>query len=447
MVAKNFDILIVDDDEDVAQAATLLLKTHGYSARFETNPERLLHQMEQQPARLLLLDMNFKGTVYSGNEGLYWLQQAKKKYPDLIVIMITGYGDVELAVKAIKTGASDFILKPWQNDKLLSSIQTAIRLHTAKTAKANLPQNGTTQLIGEHPKLIETLETVKKVAPTDANVLVTGENGTGKEMIARLLHTQSNRKNNPFVTVDMGSLNENLFESELFGHVKGAFTDAREDRTGRFEEANGGTLFLDEIGNLSPIMQAKLLSVLQNRTVYKVGSNKPIPINIRLVCATNMPLLHMVKENTFRQDLLYRINTVEVNLPPLRERKEDIAPLAEYFTKQYCAKYDKEPKQLHSITLKQLEKYHWPGNVRELQHALERAVILNDNGQLLPGDFLLPIYEQGESEKSTTFNLEENEVHLIQQALKKHGGNISKAAADLGITRAALYRRMEKYGI
>lgn len=447
MVAKHFDILIVDDDEDVAQAATLLLKTHGYSARFETNPERLLHQMEKQPARLLLLDMNFKGTVYSGNEGLYWLQQVKKHYPDLIVIMITGYGDVELAVKAIKTGASDFILKPWQNDKLLSSIQTAIRLHTAKTSKPDDDASATTQLVGRHPKLAETLETVKKVAPTDANVLITGENGTGKEMIARLIHTQSNRKTKPFVTVDMGSLNENLFESELFGHVKGAFTDAREDRTGRFEEANGGTLFLDEIGNLSPIMQAKLLSALQNRTVYKVGSNKPIPVDIRLVCATNMPLPAMVKENTFRQDLLYRINTVEVHLPPLRDRKEDIALLADYFIQQYCAKYEKNTKQLHSLTLKQLEKYHWPGNVRELQHAIERAVILNDNGQLLPGDFLLPIYEHGDIEKNTTFNLEENEMQLIQQALKKNGGNISKAAADLGITRAALYRRMEKYGI
>lgn len=446
MATKNFEILIVDDDEDVAHSATILLKAHGYGARYETNPERLIHHMQQLPVRLVLLDMNFKGTVYSGNEGLYWLQQLKKAYPDVIVIMITGYGDVELAVKAIKSGASDFILKPWQNDKLLTSVSTAIRLHNAKTAKANtLPTD--IEIIGEHPKLQETLDTVKKVAPTDANVLITGENGTGKEMIARLLHAQSKRSNKPFVTVDMGSLNENLFESELFGHVKGSFTDAREDRTGRFEEANGGTLFLDEIGNLSPVMQAKLLSALQNRKIYKVGSNKPIDVDIRLICATNMPLLQMVKENTFRQDLLYRINTVEVQLPPLRERKEDIELLAEYFNQRYCKKYDKELKKLHPLTQKQLQKYHWPGNVRELQHAIERAVILNDNGELLPGDFLLPIYEENPFERSATFNLEENEINLIQQALKKHNGNISKAAADLGITRAALYRRMEKYGI
>lgn len=447
MVSKNFEILIVDDDEDVAHSATILLKAHGYGAQYETNPEKLLSHMEAFSPRLVLLDMNFRGTVYSGNEGLYWLQQLKQKYSDVIAIMITGYGDVELAVKAIKTGASDFILKPWQNDKLLTSVSTAIRLHNARAAKANSVIEKDVNIIGTHPKLQETLDTAKKVAPTNANVLITGDNGTGKEMIARLLHNQSTRADQPFVTVDMGSLNENLFESELFGHVKGAFTDAREDRIGRFEQANGGTLFLDEIGNLSPIMQAKLLSALQNRKVQKVGSNKSITIDIRLVCATNMPLLQMVKENTFRQDLLYRLNTVELNLPPLRDRKEDIELLANYFSKSYCEKYDKPLKTIHSLTLKQLEKYHWPGNIRELQHAIERAVILNDNGELLPGDFLLPIYETNTFERNTTFNLEENEIQLIQQALQKNNGNISKAASALGITRAALYRRMEKYGI
>lgn len=447
MVLKNFEILIVDDDEDVAHSATILLKAHGYTATFETNPEQLFKHLKANNVGLVLLDMNFRGTVYSGNEGLYWLSQIKQQYPNIIVIMITGYGDVELAVKAIKTGASDFILKPWQNEKLLTAVGTAIKLHNAKTAKAGTSIINNKEVIGTHPKLAEILETTKKVAPTDANILITGENGTGKELIARMLHQHSNRTNKPFVTVDMGSLNENLFESELFGHVKGAFTDAREDRIGRFEEANSGTLFLDEIGNLSPIMQAKLLSVLQNRKVQKVGSNTFVEIDIRLVCATNMPLQQMVKENTFRQDLLYRINTVEVSLPPLRERKEDVKLLAEYFVATYCEKYDKPIKNIHLLTLKQLEKYHWPGNIRELQHSVERAVILNDNGELLPGDFLLTVYEESSIKKGNTFNLEENEIQLIQQSLEKNSGNISKAASELGITRAALYRRMEKYGI
>jgi two-component system, NtrC family, response regulator HydG len=447
MQKHNLNILVVDDDEDVAQAATILLKTCGFNASFETNPEKLMPTLEKNAVGVVLLDMNFRGSVFSGNEGLYWLQQVKKKYPHIVMIMITGYGDVELAVKAIKAGASDFILKPWQNEKLLASIQTAIRLHEARTVKSALPKTGEVHLVGQHPKLQETLATLKKVAPTDANVLITGENGTGKELVARLLHLQSQRVNKPFVSVDMGSLNENLFESELFGHVKGAFTDAREDRTGRFESANGGTLFLDEIGNLSSTMQAKLLSVLQNRVIYKVGSNVPIAIDIRLVSATNMPLQQMVKENKFRQDLLYRINTVEISLPPLRERREDIALLADFFIELYCTKYDKPLKGLHALALKQLEKYHWPGNVRELQHAIERAVILNDNGHLLPGDFLLPLYEYTDDGLSNTFNLEENETQLIKKAVQMHNGNISKAAAELGITRAALYRRMEKYGI
>lgn len=447
MHKHDLTILVVDDDEDVAQAATIMLKTYGFKASFETNPEKLLPTLEKQQVGVVLLDMNFRGTVYTGNEGLYWLQQVKKKYPHIVVIMITGYGDVELAVTAIKAGASDFILKPWQNEKVLASIQTAIRLHEARTGKTQPVNTEGVHLVGHHQKLQEILSTLKKVAPTDANVLILGENGTGKELVAKLLHQHSQRSQKPFVSVDMGSLNENLFESELFGHVKGAFTDAREERQGRFEAASGGTLFLDEIGNLSPVMQAKLLSVLQNRVIFKVGSNTPIPVDIRLVCATNMPLLQMVKENKFRQDLLYRINTVEVSLPPLRERKEDIAQLAAFFIELYCSKYGKPVKRLHTVALKQLEKYHWPGNVRELQHAIERAVILNDNGELLPGDFLLPLYEITDEGNNSSFNLEENEVQLIKKVLQAHGGNISKAAAQLGITRAALYRRMEKYGI
>lgn len=447
MHKHDLNILVVDDDEDVAQAATIMLKTYGFKASFETNPEKLLPTLEKQQVGVVLLDMNFRGTVYTGNEGLYWLQQVKKKHPHIVVIMITGYGDVELAVTAIKAGASDFILKPWQNEKVLASIKTAIRLHEARTGKTQPVTIDGVHLVGQHPKLQETLSTLKKVAPTDANVLILGENGTGKELVAKLLHQHSQRSQKPFISVDMGSLNENLFESELFGHVKGAFTDAREERQGRFEAANGGTLFLDEIGNLSPVMQAKLLSVLQNRVIYKVGSNTPTPVDIRLVCATNMPLLQMVKENKFRQDLLYRINTVEVGLPPLRERKEDIALLTSFFIELYCSKYGKQEKSIHPVALKQLEKYHWPGNVRELQHAIERAVILNDNGELLPGDFLLPLYEITDEGGNGSFNLEENEIQLIKKVLQAHGGNISKAAAQLGITRAALYRRMEKYGI
>lgn len=447
MAGKDFHILIVDDDEDVAHAAALLLRTHGFGASFTTQPDKMFSVLGQKETGMVLLDMNFKGTVFSGNEGLYWLQEVKKKYPHIIVIMITGYGDVELAVKAIKAGASDFILKPWQNDKLLASIQTVIKLHAAKASRKSTEANEEVNLVGNHPKLLETLSALKKVAPTDANVLITGENGTGKEMVARLLHKYSLRKDKPFVSVDMGSLNENLFESELFGHIKGAFTDAADDRTGRFEAANGGTLFLDEIGNLSSLMQSKLLSVLQNRVVYKVGSNKSIPVDIRLVCATNMPLLQMVKENTFRQDLLYRINTVEINLPPLRERKEDVQLLAAFFARVYCDKYEKPLKKIHPLAMKQLEKYHWPGNVRELQHAIERAVILNDNGELLPGDFLMPMYEFEKIDEESSFNLEQNEIQLINRVMKKHAGNISKAANELGITRAALYRRLEKYGI
>ncbi|HYG16955.1 MAG TPA: sigma-54 dependent transcriptional regulator, partial [Bacteroidia bacterium] len=281
MTKHQRNILVVDDDEDVAQAAAILLKTQGYRVSVETNPEMLPAELEKNPAGVLLLDMNFRGAVYSGNEGLYWLQQVKKKHPQLVVIMITGYGDVELAVKAIKAGASDFILKPWQNEKLLASVQTATRLQDARQ-ESKTEALTDIELVGRNERLLETLTTLKKVAPTDANVLITGENGTGKEMIARMLHRYSNRADKPFVTVDMGSLNENLFESELFGHAKGAFTDAREDRTGRFEAAKGGTLFLDEIGNLSPGMQAKLLSALQNRTVFKVGSNQSIPVDIRL---------------------------------------------------------------------------------------------------------------------------------------------------------------------
>lgn len=447
MAKHNLHILVVDDDEDVANAAAILLRTQGFSADIETNPEKLIHRLENKEAELVLLDMNFKGSVYTGNEGIYWLRQVKKRFPETIVIMITGYGDVELAVKAIKTGADDFILKPWQNEKLLSSISTAIKLHKAKQGKDKAIHINGHVLIGKHPKFLEVLHTIEKVAPTDANVLITGENGTGKEMVARLLHNTSARKNNPFITVDVGSLNENLFESELFGHIKGAFTDAREERTGRFEAARGGTLFLDEIGNISPAMQAKLLAVLQNRVIYKVGSNKPITVDIRLVCATNMPLQQMVKERLFRQDLLYRINTMEVDIPPLRERKEDIGLLAQHFIDIYCTKYEKLPKTLHPLALKQLEKYPWPGNVRELQHAIERAVILYDSTELLPGDFLLPLYEYDENEEEASNNLEQNEMQLIKKAMQLHGGNISKAAAELGITRASLYRRIEKYGI
>ena len=451
-------ILIIDDDEDVLLAAKMLLKKHAHEVIIEKNPNKIPFLLNNDNYDVILLDMNFSQDTTSGKEGFYWLNQIIEKDPTSVVIMITAFGDVEMAVRALKEGATDFVLKPWQNEKLIATISAALRLKQSykevdklKIAKQQLQEDSNQpfkDIIGESKAINEVFQIIDKVAKTDANVLILGENGTGKELIARALHQKSLRKDNVFIGVDMGAITESLFESELFGHKKGSFTDAKEDRAGRFEVANGGTLFLDEIGNLSLPLQSKLLTILQNRHVTRIGSNKPVAIDIRLVCATNMPIYEMVKENKFRQDLLYRINTVEIHLPPLRERQEDIAQLADHFVKMYCQKYRKNQRTISPNALKRLEKYRWPGNIRELQHAIERAVIMSDNDVLNPDDFFfLMSGPQDTSIQSDSYNLEDIEKSIIQKAINKYQGNISKAAKELGLTRASLYRRLEKHGL
>jgi DNA-binding NtrC family response regulator len=451
-------ILIVDDDEDVLKAARLFLKRHVEYIHTEKDPENIPILLKNDSYDVILLDMNFTKDVTSGQEGLHWLARVLEIDPSAVVIMITAFGDVNLAVTAVKNGAFDFILKPWQNEKLLATISAAASLRRTRIEVANLrsrqeqlsadlnqPFN---EFIGSSSAMQKVYNTILKVAKTDANVLILGENGTGKELVARSLHRNSSRKNEVFISVDMGAISESLFESELFGHVKGAFTDARADRAGRFEIASGGTLFLDEIANLSMQMQSKILSALETRQVTRLGSNKAVPIDIRLICATNMNINEMVKRNEFRQDLLYRIKTVEIDLPPLRERGEDLQLLAEHFLKNYCKKYNKSIKGISPLTMNKLIKYHWPGNVRELQHCMERAVILSDSEVLQPEDFFFSIAGAGdEGIIFENYNLEQVEKIVIRRAIDKHNGNISHAANELGLTRASLYRRMEKYGL
>lgn len=451
-------ILIVDDDQDVLLAAKLFLKQHIKIVHTEKNPENIPNLLKSENYDVVLLDMNFSRDATSGKEGFHWLNKIMEIDPAAVVIFITGYGDIELAVQGIKEGATNFILKPWDNKKLLATIQANLKVRSSKEEMADLKtknqvfladqNNAWGDLIGTSPAMEQVMTTVRKVAITDANVLILGENGTGKELIARAIHKASKRKDEVFISVDLGAITESLFESELFGYKKGAFTDAKEDRAGRFEAASKGTIFLDEIGNLSTSLQSKLLSVLQSRKVVRLGSNKEIPIDVRLICATNMPLYQMVKEGKFRQDLLYRINTVEIAVPPLRDRIEDIPLLVEHFLEDYSKKYKLLNKRVNASTLKRLEKHHWPGNIRELQHAVERAVIMSESNILQPHDFFLSqMDENGENEEPETLNLEETERMLIRKVIDKHGGNISKAAKELGLTRASLYRRIEKYGL
>jgi len=450
-------ILMIDDDEDVLLAAKMLLKKQGHHVIIEKNPKKIPFLLNNDTYDVILLDMNFSKDITSGKEGFYWLDQILGHDPSTVVIMITAFGDVEMAVKALKQGATDFILKPWQNEKLVATISTAVRLKQSynevdklKKAKEMLEEQISKpfgEIIGDSTAIKEVFTLIDKVAQTDANVLILGENGTGKELIARAIHQRSHRKNNSFVSVDMGAITETLFESELFGHKKGAFTDAREDRPGRFELANGGTLFLDEIGNLSMSLQSKLLSALQSRQVTRVGSNQSTAVDIRLICATNMPLTKMVAEGTFRQDLLYRINTVEIQVPPLAERIEDIPLLANHYLNYYAKKYHKNVKSIAGEALDKLKRYAWPGNIRELQHAIERAVIMTDSDALQQSDFLLSRSLTPSASNADTLNLDEVEKSAIVKALNIHSGNISKAAEELGLTRASLYRRMEKYGL
>jgi len=455
-VNENGKILMIDDDEDVLLAAKMLLKKSNHQVIIEKNPNKIPFLLNNDTYDVILLDMNFSKDTTSGKEGFEWLKQIKDRDPQAVVIMITAFGDVEMAVRALKEGATDFILKPWQNEKLVATISTAIRLKKSynevdklRKAKQMLEEQISQpfrDIIGQSASLKEVFSLIDKVAKTEANILILGENGTGKELVARAIHQNSLRKDNSFVAVDMGAITETLFESELFGHKKGAFTDAREDRPGRFELANHGTLFLDEIGNLSMNLQSKLLSALQSRQVTRVGANQSMEVDIRLICATNMPLHQMVKEGKFRQDLLYRINTVEITIPPLCERIDDIPALAIHFLSYYSKRYHKEVLTISPEALNKLKKYPWPGNVRELQHSIERAVIMADSNQLQESDFLFN-RKGNESASLDTLNLDEVEKSAVVKAIQLHGGNISKAADELGLTRASLYRRMEKYGL
>ncbi|WP_161890624.1 sigma-54-dependent transcriptional regulator [Pontibacter russatus] len=454
------NILVVDDEEDILTAGRLLLKQHFTAVQTTSDPYQVPALLQERAVDVVLLDMNYSTGATSSKEGLHWLKQIRQISPATSVILMTAYGDIELAVRALKEGATDFVLKPWQNEKLVAILKSACQKRSGeevRTAETAVQQNTAYhygEFIGVSPAMQRVYQTIEKVAGTDANVLILGENGTGKEVAARALHQKSKRAKEAFEKVDLGAVSATLFESELFGHAKGAFTDAKEDRAGRFEAATGGTLFLDEIGNLSLALQAKLLTVLQSRQVIRLGTNKPRPINIRLVCATNMPLYEMVREGGFRQDLLYRINTVEIHLPPLRERREDIKLLAEHFLEVYGRKYDRPHLRLNPGTLRLLSEYHWPGNIRELDHALERAVILCDGAELQAEDFYFAPGGASPEQRQPSggiadndYTLEALEKMMVQKALVKHGGNITHAAKELGITRTALYRRIEKHGL
>jgi DNA-binding NtrC family response regulator len=449
-------LLIVDDNKSILSALEILLQDDFEEVKTIASPNQLPSLIETGDYDLVLLDMNFSAGVNTGNEGLYWLSRIRELRPDMEVVLFTAYGDVELAVKALKKGAADFILKPWDNEKMRTTLRNVYKLQQSKKEIKKLRQKESALrseinrdknfIIAQSHQMREILNLVRKVAKTEANVLITGDNGTGKELIARELHRHSKRANEIMVSVDMGAISETLFESELFGHKKGSFTDAREDRTGKIENANGGTLFLDEIGNLPVQLQPKLLTAIQNRSVTPIGSNKPLPVDIRLVCATNQNLDEMVADGSFREDLLYRINTIHIEIPPLRERKEDITAIADYFLKIYCNKYRKNCAKISESGLKKLQNYQWPGNVRELQHTIEKAVILSDKNELTPDDFFFkPVTQSmGDIFEGT---IEEMEQKMISKMIQKSGSNLSAAAEQLGITRQTLYNKMKKHNL
>ncbi len=448
MLLKNASILVIDDDADVLTAIRLLLKTKVKEVVTEKNPNNIQSILSQQTFDLVILDMNFNGLINTGNEGIFWLKKIKDLNNEIDVILITAYGDIDLAIRALKEGASDFLIKPWKNEKLFQAIEDIIIKKSSGKQKVWKPELNNGKIIGESDAMNHVFLKIKKVAPTDANVLLLGENGTGKDLIAKAIHDNSLRKDKPFVKVDVGALTNSLFESELFGHKKGAFTDAREDRKGRFEIANGGTLFLDEIANISLQQQARLLTVLQNRHITPIGSNLNIPIDIRLICATNVGLETLADETKFRKDLIYRINTVEIHVPPLRDRGNDIRLLARHYLELYAEKYFKSEFTLDDSLLKKLKDYHFPGNVRELQYALERAVIMADTSILTDKDLVFsPLENQSFKTEIDDVNLDEVEKNTIQKVINKNNGNISKSAKELGITRTALYRRMHKHGL
>jgi DNA-binding NtrC family response regulator len=458
MSTKSGKVLAVDDNQDILFALKLLLKPEVELIETLSGPEKLPEMMKKEKWDVILLDMNFTKDAISGQEGFDWLDRILNIDPTAVVVFITAYGDAEKAVRAIKAGATDFVLKPWQNEKLLATINSSIKLSRSRKEADSLRQKQReisavldqpfTDFIGRSEEMMSVFNTIKKVAATDANVLILGENGTGKELVARALYRNSLRRDEVFISVDLGSIAETLFESELFGHEKGAFTDAKTAKQGRFEIASGGTLFLDEIGNLSSQMQTKLLTVIERREVTRVGANKPVNIDVRLICATNNDLHKEVAEGNFRQDLLYRINTVEIHLPPLRDRQGDIPILAEHFLKVYSKKYRKSIRNIQSSAMKKLNQYSWPGNVRELQHAIERAVIMTEGDSLSPDDFILSSQARSGSDfEFDTYNLDDIEKQVISKVLKQYQGNITQAAQDLGLTRTSLYRRMEKHGL
>jgi DNA-binding NtrC family response regulator len=453
MAGKKGNILIVDDNKSILSALEILLVPEFKEVTAVANPNLILSELRKKDYNIVILDMNFTAGINNGNEGIFWLERIKEINSDISVIMITAYGDVEVAVRALKSGASDFITKPWENEKLLATLQIALQLNLSrnevKTLKEkenvlkkefNRDQNNIT---GSSPCILKVLNMARKVAATDANILITGENGTGKELIAREIHRLSDRHRELLVNVDMGAITETLFESELFGHVKGAFTDAKENKAGKFEVAHNGTLFLDEIGNLSFHLQAKLLAAIENRQITRVGSNTPVPVNIRLICATNKNLGNMVNEGLFREDLLYRINTIHIEMPPLRERGNDIILLAESFMKKFTLKYGKTGLKINRHALDKLMDYSWPGNIRELQNTIEKAVILSDSAIIKPEDlYLRPIIQSSDLEPLIT--IDEMEQKMIRIALDRNSGNYTAAAEQLGITRQTLYNKLKK---
>ena len=442
-------ILVIDDDVDVLTAVRLMLKTEVQEVITEKNPENIPSLITSRSFDLVLLDMNFNASINTGNEGLYWLKHIKKLKPGTSVIMITAYGDIDLAVRSLKEGASDFIVKPWHNEKLLSTIADILKKKTQKTPAVNYqPQNTDPNLLGESDAMLDIFAKINKIAPTDANILILGENGTGKDLVAKAIHEKSLRNKQPFIKVDIGALTETLFESELFGHIKGAFTDAKDERMGRFEAANGGTLFLDEIGNISLQQQAKLLTAIQNRQINRLGSNQPVSVDIRLICATNLSLNELSDVNRFRKDLIYRINTVEIIVPPLRRRKEDIVLLTEHFAKIYSAKYFKANISFSDAAIQKLVQYQYPGNVRELQYIIERVIIMSEAEVIEPEDIIFSPIEssnQSSTNENNETNLSAVEKNTILKVIEKNNGNITKAAKELGLTRTALYRRLNKY--
>lgn len=449
---KEGCILIVDDNKPILAALRLLLNGCFEKVITLDSPKTLISVLEKEPVDVLLMDMNFSAGINNGNEGLFWLGEVKEHFPSVEVVLFTAYADIDLAVRGIKEGATDFVVKPWTNAKLIATLQAARRLKKSRQEVKQLKEikrtfaPGSVMYWGESDAMKRLHTLVSKVARTDANILITGENGTGKEMLAREIHVLSPRSEELLVCVDMGAITETLFESELFGHVKGAFTDARTDRAGKFEAASGGTLFLDEIGNLSFHLQAKLLTAIQNRSIVRVGSNTPVPVSIRLVCATNRNLQEMVDRGDFREDLLYRINTIHLEIPPLRERKEDILPLAELFLKKYGERYHKPSMKISPEAARKLTAYPWYGNIRELEHAIEKAIIVSEEEILGPECFSFVRKPEAVSEKEVS-TLEEMEKVMIRKAIRKHEGNLSAVAAELGVTRQTLYNKMKKYEI